>query len=81
MWLGLSQKRNLWLHKKLRKLEDYCEWARDRNLNENQIIKTVALVFNSSSRFNEVFWWINLIEWEIIDVPDDAAMRRRAQFC
>ena len=69
------------LHKKLRNLEDYCEWARDRNLNENQIIKTVALVFNSSSKFNEVFWWINLIEWEIIYVPDDATMNWRAQFC
>ena len=63
------------LHKKLRDLDNYTEWLRDRNLtNKNEIIKTVVLVFNSSSKYKEVFWWINLIEWETIEVPENAAM-------
>ena len=44
------------LHKKLRDLDNDAEWLRDRNLtNKNEIIKTVALVFNSSSKYKEAF--------------------------
>ena len=56
--------------KKLRDLDDYTDWLRDKNLTDkNEIVKTVALVFNKSSERQEVFWWINLIEWETIEVP------------
>ena len=69
------------LHKKLRKFEDYCECVRDKNLTDNEIVKTVALVFNKSSEHEEVFWWINLIEWEVIEVPEDATWSWGARFC
>ena len=70
------------LHKKLRDLDNYTEWLRDRNLAEkNEIIKTVALVFISSSKYKEVFWWINLTEWETIEVTEYATMSWRARFC
>ena len=69
------------LHKQLNKLEDYCEWVRDKNLSDNEIVKTVALVFNKSLVFKEVFWWNNLIEWEVIEVPDDATWSWQARVC
>ena len=70
------------LHKKLRDFDDYTEWIRDKNLTDkNEIIKTVALVFNSSSKNHEVFWWINLIMRETINVPEDATLSWHARFC
>ena len=69
------------MHKQLNKLEDYCEWVRDKNLSDNEIVKTVALVFNKSLVFKEVFWWNNLIEWEVIEVPDDATWSWQARVC
>ena len=45
------------LHKKLRDLDEYTGWLRDRNLTDkNEIAKTVALVFNKRSEYQEVFW-------------------------
>ena len=69
------------MHKQLNKLEDYCEWVRDKNLSDNEIVKTVALVFNKPLVFKEVFWWNNLIEWEVIEVPDDATWSWQARVC
>ena len=70
------------LHKKLRDLDDYTDWLRDKNLTDkNEIVKTVALVFNKSSERQEVFWWINLIEWETIEVPKNAVMSWRVKYC
>ena len=70
------------LHEKLRDLDDYTEWLRDRNLtHKNEIVKTVALVFNKTSEHEEVFWWINLIEWETIEVPQSVTMSWRARYC
>ena len=67
------------LHKKLRHLDDYTNWLRDGNLTHKN--ETVVSVFNNQSKYNEVFWWINLIEWETIEVPENATINWRARFC
>ena len=70
------------LHQKLNKLEYYTEWLRHKNFTDkNEIVKTVALVFNKASEREEVFWWINLIEWEITEVPENATWSWQARFC
>ena len=69
------------LHKKLRDLDDYTNSLRERNLTDkNEIIKTVALVFNRTCQYKEVFWWINLMEWEAIEVLENATMSWRARY-
>ena len=69
------------LYFKLRKLTDYVEWLRDKNFKKNTIVKTICIVYNIYSTQQKAFWWINIIEWEKVDVPDNVDIRWRAQFC
>ena len=69
------------LHKKLRDMTDYVECVRHKNLNcKYEIIKTTGVVYSSNSYKEKAFWWINIIEWEVIAPPDDASIRRRSNF-
>ena len=70
------------LHKKLQKRTDYVEWVRDKNLNcKYEIIKTIALVYSSNMFKEKAFWWINIIEWEVISPPEDAFHKMEISFC
>ena len=64
------------LHKKHEKMTDYVEWVRDKKLNcKYEIIKTIAVVYSSNSYKEKTFWWINIIECEVIEPPNEASRR------
>ena len=63
------------LHFKLNKLEQYTEFARDKNLNFNKAIKKIVFVFEKDfAQSQEAFWWSHIIEWEWADVPPNATI-------
>ena len=69
------------LHRKLKKMTDYVEWVRDKNLNcKYEVIKTIGVVFSSNSYKEKAFWWINIIEWEVIEPPKEDSIRWRSHF-
>ena len=69
------------LHAKLQRLEEYVDWLRRKNTNENVIIKKICLVFNADvAETRESFWWSDVLEWEEGNVPPDVTLRWRAQF-
>ena len=55
--------------------------AKRQKLKKKHNIKTICIVYNIYSIQQKAFWWINIIEWEEVDVPDDVDIRWRAQFC
>ena len=70
------------LHKKLERLTGHAEWLREDNLNNHTTVKKVALLFNENTAETQgAFWWLDMIEWEVGNVPEGATMRWRAQFC
>ena len=70
------------LHKKLERSTGHAEWLREDNLNNHTIVKKVALLFNENTAETQgAFWWLDMIEWEVGNVPKGATMRWRAQFC
>ena len=63
------------LHFKLNKLEQYTEFARDKNVNFNKAIKKIVFVFEKDfAQSQEAFWWSHIIEWEWADVPPNATI-------
>ena len=62
-------------------MTDYVEWVRDKNLNCNfEIIKTIGVVYSSNSYKEKAFWWISIIEWEVIEPPNEDSKRWRSHF-
>ena len=69
------------LHKKLERLTGYVELLRENNLNNNTVVKKVALLFNeNTAKTQRAFWWANILEWEVGNVPEGATLRWRVQF-
>ena len=69
------------LHFKLRRLEQYAEFARDKNLNFNKVIKKIAFVYDKDfAQSQGAFWWNNILEWEWTDVPPNATIRWRSSY-
>ena len=69
------------LHSKLGRLEFYAKCNQQQNLNEDKIVKKLAIAFDKDVAQNkEAFWWTDIFEVEVADVPPNATLRWRAQF-
>ena len=69
------------LHSKLGCLEFYAKCTRQHSLNEDKIVKKLAIAFDKDvAQTKEAFWWTDIFEVEIADVLPDANVRWRAQF-
>ena len=69
------------MHFKLKRLEMYKSFVLEKNLNENKIFKKIAFHFNKDvAQSQEAFWWTDILEWELVDVPPGAAMRWRSHY-
>ena len=66
---------------KLRRLEQYAEFARDKNLNFNKVIKKIAFVYDKDfAQSQGAFWWNDILEWEWTDVSPNATIRWRSSY-